>query len=163
VLLLVKKLPASKLDWANSRYAEVDFLPSPASDFVAIAEIDAVAAGLGRVSQVAPGIGELGGMYVFPEHRGAGISRSLIQFLISESEFGTLYCLPFAHLEGLYRSAGFRPCPSGPSVPDKVLEKHAWCNSHYSDPVLLMCRTECGLPSNGLLKPDPLRRSGVPS
>lgn len=155
--LLVKKLPGSGLDWANSRYAEVDFLPSPASDFLAVAEIDGVAAGLGRLSEVAPGIGELGGMYVFPEHRGAGIARWLIQFLISESDFGTLYCLPFAHLEGLYRSAGFRPCPPEPSVPGKVLEKHAWCNSHYSGPVLLMCRTDCGSSSRNPLRQDPLR------
>ena len=140
--LLIRKLTASELEWANSRYAEVDFLPSPASDFVAVAEINGTAVGLGRVTQVAPNIGELGGMYVFPEHRGAGVSKSLIQFLISESNLATLYCLPFEHLDGLYQSAGFKPCHPGPSVPGKVLEKHAWCNSRYPDPVLLMCRTE---------------------
>ncbi len=139
--LLIRKLAASELDWANSRYAEVDFLPSPASDLVAVAEIDGTAGGLGRVTRVAPDIGELGGMYVFPEHRSAGAARALIQFLISESDLGTLYCLPFAHLDGLYRSAGFEPCAPGPGIPDKILEKHTWCNSRYPDPVLLMCRT----------------------
>jgi GNAT superfamily N-acetyltransferase len=150
--LLIKKLTALELEWANSRYSEVDFLPSVASDLVAVAIIHGVAAGLGRVTQVAPDIGELGGMYVFPEHRGAGVSKALIQFLISASSLGTLYCLPFKHLDGLYQSAGFKPCPPGPSVPEKVLSKHAWCNSHYPDPVLLMLRTECGASSNDAIK-----------
>ncbi len=139
--MLIRKLTASELEWANARYAEVNFLPSPASDLVAIAEIQGTSAGLGRVTQVAPDIGELGGMYVFPEHRGAGVSRSLIEFLVSESNLGTLYCLPFEHLDALYQSAGFKPCQLGAAVPDKVLEKHAWCNAHYPDSVLLMCRT----------------------
>ncbi|RNF82184.1 GNAT family N-acetyltransferase [Montanilutibacter psychrotolerans] len=138
--LLVRWLTASELEWANSRYAEVDFLPSPASDLVAVAELNGTAAGLGRVTHIAPGIGELGGMYVFPEHRGVGASKSLIQFLISQSNLATLYCLPFEHLDGLYQAAGFKPCDPGPSVPGKVMEKHAWCNARYPDPVLLMCR-----------------------
>ncbi len=139
--LLIRKLTASELEWANTRYAEVDFLPSAASDLVAIAEIHGAAAGMGRVTRVGANVGELGGMYVFPEHRGAGVSRLLIQFLVSESNLGTLYCLPFEHLAALYQTAGFKPCHPGPAVPDKVLEKHAWCNAHYAVPVLLMCRT----------------------
>lgn len=140
-MLTIRKLAQSELSWANSKYKEVDFLPSPASDFIAVAEIDGSAAGLGRVTEVAPAIGELGGMYVFPEYRGSGISRSLIQFLIDESGLETLYCLPFEHLAGLYQSAGFLACPPRSVVPAKVFEKHTWCNAHYPKPVLLMCRT----------------------
>lgn len=142
--LLVRKIAPSEREWANSRYEEVDFLPSPASDLVVVAELHGIAAGLGRVTKVATGIGELGGMYVFPEHRGAGLSRSLIQFLISESALETLYCLPFEHLRSLYESVGFRTCQPSALVPAKVLEKHAWCNAHYSKSVLLMCRASHG-------------------
>ncbi|MGN6738975.1 GNAT family N-acetyltransferase [Dyella sp.] len=138
--LLVRKLAPSELDWANSKYKEIDFLPSPDSDFVAVAEIHGIAAGLGRVTKVAPGVGELGGMYVFPEHRGTGISKSLIQFLIAESALEILYCLPFEHLYSLYESAGFRVCQPGTLVPPRVLDKQTWCNAHYSKSVLLMCR-----------------------
>jgi GNAT superfamily N-acetyltransferase len=146
--LIVRKLAPSELGWANLRYKEVDFLPSPSSDLVAVAELQGIAAGLGRVTEVAPGIGELGGMYVFPEHRGGGLSKSLIQFLISESGFETLYCLPFEHLDGLYESVGFKACQPSALVPAKVLEKHVWCNAHYPKSVLLMCRTSGGASSN---------------
>jgi GNAT superfamily N-acetyltransferase len=139
--LLIRKLIPSELGWANSRYEEVDFLPSPSSDLVAVAELDGVAAGLGRVTEVAPNTGELGGMYVFPEHRGAGLSKLLIQFLISESGLETFYCLPFEHLDGLYESVGFKACQPSALVPAKVLEKHTWCNAHYPESVLIMCFT----------------------
>jgi GNAT superfamily N-acetyltransferase len=139
--LIIRKLAAAELEWANSRYSEVDFLPSTQSDIVAVAEIDGVAAGLGRLTHVGRDITELGGMYVFAEHRGLGVSKSLIEFLISTAGVGTLYCLPFEHLRGLYASAGFETCLPGESVPEKVLRKHAWCNAHYPYAVLLMRHT----------------------
>jgi hypothetical protein len=142
--VVIRKLAPSELAWANAKYEEVDFLPSPASDLVAVAEVNGTFAGLGRVTEIAPGIGELGGMYVFPGHRGTGMSKSLIQFLFRESGLETLYCLPFEHLENLYTSVGFKACQPGAGVPVKVLEKHRWCNAHYRDSVLLMCRTSGG-------------------
>lgn len=142
--VVIRRLAPSELAWANARYEEVDFLPSLASDLVAVAEVNGTLAGLGRVTEIAPGMGELGGMYVFQEHRGTGISRSMIQFLFRESGLETLYCLPFEHLSDLYRSVGFEACQPSASVPLKVLEKHRWCNAHYRDSVLLMCRTSGG-------------------
>jgi GNAT superfamily N-acetyltransferase len=138
--LVIRKLTPPELHWANSRYEEVDFLPSPASDLIAVAEVHGAAAGLGRVTEVAQGIGELGGMYVFPEHRGTGLSKSLIQFLINESGLEALYCLPFENLYGLYEAVGFKACLPSALVPAKIVEKHAWCNAHYPEPVLLMRR-----------------------
>jgi hypothetical protein len=65
----------------------------------------------------------------------------LIRFLISESGLETLYCLPFEHLDGLYESMGFQICSPNAMIPAKVLEKLAWCNAHYPEPVLLMRRS----------------------
>lgn len=138
--LHIQKLDAAELAWANDRYAEVDFLPSSATDFIAVARVDGMPAALGRVTEVAPRTGELGGLYVFPEFRGLGIAKHLIDYLVAECGLETLFCLPFDHLANLYASAGFSPHSGDVPVPDKVLNKHAWCNAHYSNPVLLMVR-----------------------
>lgn len=138
--LLVRRLKGDELDWANQRYREVDFLPSPPSDLIAVAELAGSPAGLGRVTPISEIAGELGGMYVFAEHRGAGISAVLVRFLIDESGFDILYCLPFTHLRGLYERLGFQLVSPDQRVPDQIAEKHLWCNQHYSDPVLMMWR-----------------------
>lgn len=134
----VRRLDPSERDWANARYSEIDFLPSPASDLIAIADVGGEPAGLGRVTPLHDSRGELGGMYVFPAHRGAGVSRQLIRYLMRESGLDVLYCLPFEHLQALYAAEGFQACEPDDQVPPKVREKHAWCNSHYADPVCLM-------------------------
>ena len=138
--LRVRKLRSDELDWANQRYRQVDFLPSPPSDLIAVAEVAGTPAGLGRVTPLSEIAGELGGMYVFPEHRGAGISSALVRHLIDESGLDTLYCLPFEHLRALYEGLGFRLVPPDQRVPDHVARKHLWCNRHYPDPVLMMRR-----------------------
>lgn len=127
-----------ELDWINARYAEVDFQPSEAGDVIAIAEFNGKPAGIGRVVPVAAGVGELGGMLVFDGYRGSGLSKQIIGYLQQQAGMPTLYCLPFAELEGLYRSMGFAPSPADAAVPDKVAAKHRWCNTFYPKPVLLL-------------------------
>ncbi|SFL59566.1 GNAT family N-acetyltransferase [Rugamonas rubra] len=131
---------ADDLAWANARYADIDFLPSKAADLIAIARVDGVAAGLGRVVAVADGEGELGGMYVLDGFKGLGLARRIIAFLRDNSGCHTLYCLPFAELAALYQSMGFAPVANDTAVPAAVAAKHRWCNSHYGKPVLLLRR-----------------------
>lgn len=138
--LRIRRLYPAELAWANERYAEVDFLPSPATDLVALALIDDSPAGLGRVSTLTETSGELGGMYVFPRFRGLGIARCMIDYLVGECDLEALFCLPFEHLHDLYAAAGFSLQTFDETVPHKAREKHAWCNSHYPERVLLMSR-----------------------
>ncbi|PHV06454.1 GNAT family N-acetyltransferase [Janthinobacterium sp. BJB412] len=142
---------ADDLAWANARYAEIDFLPSKAADLIAIARVDGVAAGLGRVVGVADGEGELGGMYVLDGFKGLGLARRIIAYLQDNSRCHTLYCLPFAELAALYQSMGFTPVADDAAVPAAVAAKHRWCNSHYGKPVLLL-RREKSMQSN---RPQP--------
>lgn len=139
--LRIEKLDPTKLAWANERYAEIDFLPSPNTDFVAVVFVDETPAALGRVTQLAATSGELGGMYVFPEFRGLGIARHLVDYLVAECGLSTLFCLPFEKLRDLYAASGFLPHPVDAPVPEKVSSKHAWCNSYYPERVLLMSRS----------------------
>ncbi len=127
-----------ELDWINARYGEVDFKPSERGDVIAIAEADGCPAGVGRVVPMAPGVGELGGMLVFDAYRGTGLSKQIIGFLQQQAGMPTLYCLPFAELEGLYRSMGFAPATADEAVPEPVAAKHRWCNAFYPKPVLLL-------------------------
>lgn len=134
----VRQLQAHELKWANGRYGEIDFLPSTPDDYIAVAENDGQPAGLGRLVRVADDACELGGMYVFPEQRGGGISRAIIGHLIAAAGGNTLYCLPFGNLRALYESFGFRERSPEPAMPSKVLEKFNWCNGHYGREVLLL-------------------------
>lgn len=147
----IRKLDPAELTWANERYAEIDFLPSPATDFIAVVHSGDTPAALGRVTQLSATAGELGGMYVFPGFRGLGIAKQLVNYLVKHPGLETLFCMPFERLRGLYMSAGFALQPIDATVPEKVLSKHAWCNTHYGERVLLMSRGNA-LPSNKSLE-----------
>lgn len=134
----VRRAASSELGLINERYAEVQFLASAQNDFLVVAEIGGQPAGLGRIVPIDAGIGELGGMYVFEEFRGLGVSKAIIAFLVAGSEAAALYCLPFADLQGLYESFGFGRVADVASAPDKVRHKLRWCDEFYDKPVLLM-------------------------
>jgi GNAT superfamily N-acetyltransferase len=136
----VRQAELDELEWANARYAEVEFRPSSPSDLIAVAEVMGERAGLGRLVPVDPGAEELGGIYVFPRFRSLGVSKAIIEFLVRRSRCEDLYCLPFCNLEDLYASFGFTPIRNAHHVPPEVKRKHAWCNERYSTPVLLLER-----------------------
>lgn len=138
--LTIRTALPGELEWINRRYAEINFLPSAADDFQAVAEIDGRPAGLGRVVPAGARAGELGGMVVFDGFRGTGLSKKIIAFLAAAQDFDCLYCLPFAKLESLYAGFGFRRLADTSGVPDTVLEKYRWCAQFYAEPVILMGR-----------------------
>ncbi len=127
-----------ELAWINERYREIDFVQSSANDFGVVAEVDGRPAGLGRIVPIAARVGELGGMLVFDEFRGTGLSKRIIGVLAATPDFDFLYCLPFSNLESLYEGFGFRRLSDIAGVPDAVLKKYRWCQEFYPEPVLLM-------------------------
>jgi N-acetylglutamate synthase-like GNAT family acetyltransferase len=138
--LTLRTAAPDELAWINERYRSIDFRLSGADDFQAVAEVDGKPAGLGRIVPVEGRVGELGGMLVFDQYRGTGLSKAIIGFLAQTTHFDFLYCLPFANLEQLYASFGFRRVDPCAGVPAKVLEKYHWCVAFYTEPVLLMGR-----------------------
>ncbi|MFX6799864.1 GNAT family N-acetyltransferase, partial [Acinetobacter baumannii] len=80
----------------NERYAEIDFVPSHDDELIVLASISEKTVGQGRVVGIDANSGELGGIYVFPGNEGLGIARKVVDFLIKNSDFSMLYCLPFA-------------------------------------------------------------------
>jgi N-acetylglutamate synthase-like GNAT family acetyltransferase len=138
VNITLRSALSSELAWINERYRAIDFLESGASDFIAVAEIDGKVAGLGRIVPIERRVGELGGMVVFDEFRGAGVAKKIIGFLAETKDFDQLYCLPFSKLEALYASFGFRRVADLSGVPAQALKKYNWCVEYYPEPVLLM-------------------------
>jgi N-acetylglutamate synthase-like GNAT family acetyltransferase len=126
----------------NERYAEIDFVASYKDELIVLASIGDKIVGQGRVVSIDSNSGELGGIYVFPDNEGLGIARKVVDFLIKNSDFSTLYCLPFTELEGFYGSMGFTPVKDIVQVPKAVTEKHEWCNSNYDKAVLLLERSK---------------------
>jgi N-acetylglutamate synthase-like GNAT family acetyltransferase len=137
-ILNIRDANSADLVWINERYREVDFLPSTSKDLIVIAEVDGVAAGLGRIVVLADGQGELGGMVVFDQFKGQGIAKKLVAKLQSVSPCARLFCLPFEELEALYMSMGFARVQQGLSLPSHVEQKYDWCNSHYAKAVSLL-------------------------
>lgn len=131
-----------ELDWVNDLYRNIDFKPSKLeSDQVAIAEWDGERIGIGRLCRIEETIYELGGMHVFPSHRGKGIARQIVRFLLSSLDtHDQIFCLPFAHLRQFYSSEGFEiVCGSELAlVPLELREKYTWCNEVYPHEVLMM-------------------------
>ncbi|MET0855846.1 MAG: GNAT family N-acetyltransferase [Telluria sp.] len=128
----------AELESINQRYRDIAFRLSADDDVQLVAEVDGAPAGLGRITPIAPRIGELGGIVVFPEFRGSGVARQIIDALLATTDYDFLYCLPFGNLEDLYASFGFRRLEAGAALPAKVADKLGWCRQSYDAPVLLM-------------------------
>lgn len=140
----IRRLLPSELDWANRCYAQIDFVPAAAADFVVVAEVDGARAGLGRVVAAGDAEGELGGMYVLPAFRGRALAPAIVEFLAAHCGLPSLYCVPFAHLEQLYRRCGFARVDPAAAAPRAILHKLAYCRGHYPTPVILMHRRAAG-------------------
>ena len=136
--LYVRKSTPAELDWVNTQYASINFLPSTANDYIAVAARDGTLLGLGRLVKVTETIGELGGMYVLPEYRGQQLAHKIVTHLMANSPYQTLFCIPFAHLETFYCGFGFAKVDPGAQVPAAVSKKFGWCQQQYNTSVSLL-------------------------
>ena len=130
-----------ELEWVNQRYAEIGFQASSADDFVVIAETNAGRAGLGRLVRIDEANGELGGIYVLPQFRGTHLAQAIVAYLVEQSPYARLFCIPFAHLSAFYRRFGFQPLSANDEAPEVIRSKVCWCHSRYPEPVDLLVRS----------------------
>lgn len=87
--------------WSNQQYDKARFVHSHfANEIIAIAEIDAIKAGLGRLVKIEEGFWELGGIYVLEEYRNQKVASRIIEFLLKSPaiEACDIFCIPFTHL-----------------------------------------------------------------
>lgn len=134
----------SDLDWINQQYDSVGFIHSQFdNEIIAIAETDGTKCGIGRLVKIEEDVFELGGMYVNEEYRSRKIATKIIEFLLNSIDRKcTIYCLPFTHLEHFYQRFGLQICTDLTHVPQKVVDKLAWCNQTYEHEVSCLVRNK---------------------
>ena len=139
--LEIKKAGIEELSLVNHTYKSIQFLPSTLNDeIIAIAYVDGVKVGLGRVAVVDEHCCELGGMYVEPNFRGQKIARRIVEFLLENAQCNIIYCIPFERLLHFYKSFGFRETEKDHLMPIKIQKKLEFTREAYSEPTSLLIR-----------------------
>lgn len=136
----IKKATEEEVNWVNNKYDEIQFQHSDLkNEMVVIATVDGQKAGIGRLVKINDETAELGGMYVFESFRGLGVASEIVKFLLkNKGQYKRIFCLPFENLKDFYGKYGFKIVKRKDNVPEKILEKHAWCNKTYDKKVLLL-------------------------
>ncbi|MBD3886336.1 GNAT family N-acetyltransferase [Phormidium tenue FACHB-886] len=140
VVITVCQALREELSWINDRYDEVQFKHSDFNkEVIAIAEVDGIKAGLGRLVTIDDRTLELGGMYVFNHYRGCGVAGKIIKFLLQHvKDNQQVFCIPFMALEPLYRKYGFVQVFNRDTIPKFILEKQNWCDQTYEQKTLVL-------------------------
>ena len=134
--LALRTAESDDLPVVNGMYESVKFKLSTPADLIVLAEIDGVAAGIGRLVTIEAGVLELGGIYVDPSFRGGGVARRVVAWLVERApRGGALYCLPFRHLTPFYCGFGFAPIDDLARVPEVLRDKLRWCGTSHDEPV----------------------------
>lgn len=141
-MTLIRTAMRSEIEWINKCYDEVAFSHSNFDrEVIAVAEVEGLKAGLGRIVTIDDDHLELGGIYVFENFRNQGIARDIVTFLLEHSNTSqTIYCIAVTHLLSFYKKFGFELCIDLESVHKKIYEKNTWCQENYPIPTkLLVC------------------------
>ena len=138
----IKFASSEDLEWINSQYKIVGFVPSDLKkDRVAIVIYNGEYAGLGRLVTIDQGTLEMGGIYILPKYRGYKLAGELVSFLVKEakqSNVPNIYCIPFEELAAFYKRYGFKEVDiDQETVPSTILIKYKWCLQEYDKKVLL--------------------------
>jgi GNAT superfamily N-acetyltransferase len=143
----IRDLRHDERAWASAHYRAIQFAVVPAPAVALVAELaepggGGPRVGLGRLVAHGPDVLELGGIWTDETARGRGIARSMVTALLARAAQpgcpAPLWCIPFAHLAGFYRTFGFteRAAPWPQAIAAKVAE----CIAHQlPDVVVLAC------------------------
>ena len=135
----LRTLRDDERDWANARYRELRFSPSPPGTTGVVAELGGARVGLGRLLALAPDVLELGGIWTAEAARGRGVARQVVEALLAAwPRRGQLWCIPFEHLVGFYQSCGFRPAAQ--PWPAAIAAKVDGCGAVHAAAVVVLAR-----------------------
>jgi GNAT superfamily N-acetyltransferase len=141
----IRDLRDDERAWASAQYRAIQFTAVPAPVVALVAELagsGGAGVGLGRLVALGPDVLELGGIWTDETARGGGVARSMVTALLARAAHAgfpaPLWCIPFAHLAGFYRSFGFtaRAAP----WPEAIAAKVAECIAHQLPEVVVLAR-----------------------
>ncbi|MBL8578824.1 MAG: GNAT family N-acetyltransferase [Mesorhizobium sp.] len=100
--------------WGSQRTAELD-RRAFANSVCVIALVDGRQAGFARAHGDRTLFARISDVIVWPEHRGKGIGKALVEALLDHPELRTVqtWMLNTSDAQGLYERYGFRPCTDG--------------------------------------------------
>jgi GNAT superfamily N-acetyltransferase len=134
----IRALRDDELGWADERYREIKFMPSPPGARGFVAEHEGGRVGLGRLIEHAPGVLELGGIWTDDHARGQGVARAMVTALLEAAPPVPLWCIPFAHLAAFYETFGFEV--ARPPWPASIAAKVAACHEQHLPSVVVLVR-----------------------
>ncbi|HWL86047.1 MAG TPA: GNAT family N-acetyltransferase [Polyangiaceae bacterium] len=136
---------SGELEAINHIYESIAFEPSTPADHILVAESNGHFAGQGRLVHFDPHTVEMGGIYVDPRFRGAGVARALVSTLLEKAQGSTIYCLPFVHLTDFYCSFGFVKLDDLRGAPEAIQSKLRRCGTTQKNDVdVLIIRAPAG-------------------
>ncbi len=138
--ITVRSAQSDEIGWINEKYDEVQFVHSHFDkEWIAIAEVNGVKAGLGRIVTIDSQNFELGGIYVFNNFRNLGIAARIVDFLLLTIPKGHIvYCIPFQPLVPFYSKFGFQPVENINDAPKEIQKKFLWCQQTYETATALL-------------------------
>jgi len=140
--ITTRKAEINEIEWINSQYKNVEFVESNFNnEYIVIAEVDNIKAGIGRLVVIDENNIELGGIYVFQEFRKIGVAGNIVDTLCNDNPFSekTIWCLPFENLKKFYSDFGFANSNIS-KAPKEVTKKYEWCKKVYDKKVLLLSK-----------------------
>ncbi|UHA71834.1 GNAT family N-acetyltransferase [Paenibacillus sp. 481] len=141
-MIQIRRAEQSDIPWVNEQYRQIGFVSSVwENEWIAIAEVNGVKAGIGRLVVIDAYNRELGGIYTLEAFRGQKIAHAIVSYLVEEARRYPeehIYCIPFEQLQSFYGSFGFETIADTQAVHTEVMKKHEWCLGQYNDKTLLM-------------------------
>jgi GNAT superfamily N-acetyltransferase len=100
--------------WGSQRNAELD-RRAFANSVCVIALVDGRQVGFARAHGDRTWFARISDVIVWPEHRGKGIGKALVEALLDHQELRTVqtWMLNTSDAQGLYERYGFQPCTDG--------------------------------------------------
>jgi hypothetical protein len=140
----IRQATREELSCVNDRYSDVGFVHSDYdNELIALALVDGVKTGIGRLVSLDSSNLELGGIYVPHEFKGDHIATAIARYLVEHIEpKKNAWCITFVDLIPIYKKYGFEVCTDLKNAPEQMLDKLLFCKQEYEKDVSLLVRKE---------------------
>src|SRR6266702_6358102 len=137
-MLEVRSATPADRPYIDAAYRAIDFAACAPDDELVVADDAGAPIGIGRLVPLGGDAVELGGIFVEPAARRAGVAAAVVRALLERAGGRRVFCVPFSHLVDYYKRFGFVDCPVDAAVPAGIHAKLRFCQSRYPDTVVVL-------------------------